>query len=398
MHASLRCGCLNCVLTVFSVGCECGSLPAPVDAAVDSASGDAMSVDASSTPCVDAAEPVNIEDLLASVGTTFCEALADCGGRDVNWGTTENCAMFEPLVSPESRVAFWNWEDVLEAAARGELLHTETAVEECLSGIGSLCLRVDSAGVGGLSATERAACRQMLRRCRPFPRGTRCSSDWECEEGLDCLPPAICGSACCGPTTCQIAAARGEACPIGTCRTERGISACGAGGRAGVCFEVTISPDTVPLGAACGVVTTDAAGFATAIACDFGLHCDAEPGGMGVCRSFLAEGETCGAPAQCGPGLKCRRADLVCVSDSGPDAIGGPCGDYCSLQAGSACVGGVCRMTDGTLGSPCDAFGDCDSGLGCGDEGACVPLGAPGEECATGSDCGSGCCDVDRCF
>jgi hypothetical protein len=136
--------------------------------------------------------------------------------------------------------------------------------------------------------------------------------------------------------------------------------------------------------------------------CGADLYCAYEWDGVtetAVCRSYVAEGESCaGADVRCESGLQCAE-DQVC---RGLAEEGEPCNDrgcredlFCDFEL-NRCVAPPDRE-----GLPCP-YGECALGLWCDRsvvaDGICAVLIADGDPCSGHAQCESGYCPAAFCL
>jgi hypothetical protein len=105
----------------------------------------------------------------------------------------------------------------------------------------------------------------------------------------------------------------------------------------------------------------------------------------GICAALLPAGESCGANAECQPGLVCAGAHCLA-----PSAPGAACDAQQPCGYGYYCHAGSCAAAQETPGAACQEAGSCDGdkGLWCNTAaGVCQTIGsaAPGEACIDGS-------------
>jgi hypothetical protein len=245
--------------------------------------------------------------------------------------------------------------------------------------------------------------------CGVRPGGSPCAKAADCGSGF-CAQGVCCNSAC-GEScyACNLpdrlgvctALPDGGRDPAGVC-TDDGESTCGNDGTcngSGGCRKY--GPDTVCAAGACKSGVKTAASYCSgtgkclagsAVACDpyvcngSGTDCFGACHGVGPASECLApnlcndqrcgdarKGQTCGATADCAPGLTC--VDRVCCesSCSGPcktcKRVPGTCTDLPQGSSSSGCKG------DGK--NVCGRTGKCDSSGGCA-LGATSTTGAPG--------------------
>jgi hypothetical protein len=291
--------------------------------------------------CYQACDPEDAEGPGACGASQACSPITTLEGQissAVGFCVAAECEPFGDLACPEGEMCELT---SLTTNAQGELVGE--------------CLPIGSAGVGDA--------------CGGWGLG-------DCAPGLTCLADGAGGNWCFG--RCDPQAAAGEA------------GACAAGQR---CRAIGLTDGTTS--EVFGFCQTVCTPFVAESGCAEGEHCipDFEDASFGYCEATgaRAEGATCNAGGQCGPGLICIGYCAPTCDFSGAAGAGGACADGMPCVQLSLTGGGT--ISFGYCAEGCTAADPAD---GCADGGVCLSRAiaaaqATGDFCIPGNNLAASC-------